>query len=583
MTDPISWQEFDPATLQAARDADRPVVMLLTVPWCHHCRDLLQGAFADPKVQASIRDGFVAVRVDAERRPDVNERYGTGAWPTIAWLTPDGELIANDTFLEPHELQQRLDRVRAMWRERRDELQRGLQEFWGKQTDTLHSGGKLRRHMVDDVADSIYERFDHRNGGWGTTSKFPHAEAIDFALVLWQKRGDERMREIVTLTLDHMQASPLHDTIDGGFFRFSKQADWSGPNHEKLLEVNARVLRAYLEAYQVFGDERYRATANGIVGWMLGFLRDAETKAFFGSQDADADYYHLDAKGRALRARPAIDRTIHCHANAMTVSSLLKASVVLQRPECRDRALEAREFLRNELFDGRDVFHYWDGSYHLPGMLADQAYLIRAFIDASQLTGDSDLLLPAEAIAERAIARQRAPGGGFYDIANDPRQSGPMRRRNRSILENSVMAEALVRLACLSRRPEFHDEGIAALEAFANDYKEYGYYVAGFGRAVDLVFFEPVVLTIVGDRDSAAAQELRNAALSTYVPSRMVQMLDPRHDPVLIGRSGYKVEPQPVVYVQLGKSTREPVRTPEQLLKALDQIGWERRSKSRSD
>jgi hypothetical protein len=63
----------------------------------------------------------------------------------------------------------------------------------------------------------------------------------------------------------------------------------------------------------------------------------------------------------------------------------------------------------------------------------------------------------------------------------------------------------------------------------------------------------------------------------------MVQMLDPRHDPVLIGRSGYKVEAEPVVYVQLGKSTREPVRTPEQLLKALDQIGWERRSKSRSD
>lgn len=583
MTDPISWQEFDPATLQAARDADRPVVMLLTVPWCHHCRDLLQGAFADPNVQASIRDGFVAVRVDAERRPDVNERYGTGAWPTIAWLTPDGELIANDTFLEPGELQQRLDRVRTLWRERRDELQRGLQEFWGKQQHTLRGGDKLRRHMVDDVADSIYERFDHRNGGWGTTSKFPHAEAIDFALVLWQKRGDERMREIVTLTLDHMQASPLHDTIDGGFFRFSKNPDWTGPNHEKLLEVNARVLRAYLEAYQVFGDERYRATADGIVGWMLGFLRDDETKAFFGSQDADADYYHLDAAGRRLRARPAIDRTIHCHANAMTVSSLLKASVVLRRPECRERALEALAFLRNELFDGRDVFHYWDGSYHLPGMLADQAYLIRAFIDASQLTGDSDLLLPAEAIAERAIARQRAPGGGFFDIANDPRQSGPMRRRNRSILENSVMAEALVRLACLSRRPEFHDEGIAALEAFANDYKEYGYYVAGFGRAVDLAFFDPVVLTIVGDRDSAAAQALRNAALSTYVPSRMVQMLDPRHDPVLIGRSGYKIEPEPVVYVQLGKTTREPVRTPEKLLEALDQIGWERRSKSRSD
>ncbi len=583
MTHPISWQEFDPATLKAAQDQDRPIVLLLTTPWCHHCRDLQQSTFADPRITTAIQAGFVAVHADAERRPDVNERYGTGAWPTIALLTPTGELIANDNFLEPAELLHRLDRVRAMWRTQRDELQRGLQDLWSRRREPALHGGKLRTQMVDDVADAICDRFDHRHGGWGTTSKFPHPEAIDFALVLWQKRGDERMREIVTLTLDRMLASPLHDTIDGGFFRFAKNADWTGPNHEKLLEVNARLLRAFLEAFQVFGDERYRNAAEGIVRWMLSFLRDDETRAFFGSQDADADYYCLDASGRSRRARPAVDHTIHCHANAMTVSSLLKASVVLQRPELRDRALEALAFLRNELFDGRDVYHYWDGSYHLPGMLADQAYLIRAFVDASQLTGDSDLLLPAEAIAERAIARQKAPGGGFYDLANDPRQSGPMRRRNRSILENSVMAEALVRLACLSRRPEFHGEGIAALEAFANDYKEYGYYVAGFGRAVDLVFYEPVVLTIVGDRASAAAEALRNAALSTYVPSRMVQMLDPAHDPVLIGRSGYKVEGQPVVYVQVGKSTREPVRTPDELLKALDQIGWERKSRNRDD
>jgi hypothetical protein len=30
-------------------------------------------------------------------------------------------------------------------------------------------------------------------------------------------------------------------------------------------------------------------------------------------------------------------------------------------------------FLLENLYDGRDVFHYWDGTYHLPGMLADQA------------------------------------------------------------------------------------------------------------------------------------------------------------------------------------------------------------------
>ena len=580
MSEPIQWHEFEQATLLRAEQLDRPVLLTLTVPWCPHCRDLLATTFADPQVVAAVSQSFVPALADAERRPDVNERYGAGAWPTIAFLTPDGELIANDNHLTAQELLPLLQRVKAMWQDRREDLRKGIQELWRKKSQEPRRRGRLDQRMVDDVADALLEKFDHRYGGWGSTAKFPHPEALDFALVQWQKRGDERMREVVTLSLDRMQDSALHDHDDGGFFRYSSTPDWRSPCFEKLLDANARVLRVYLEAFQVFGQPSYAKTAEGIVRWMLQFLRDGETRAFFGSQDADADYYNLDLDRRRQRAAPKTDRTIYCHANAMVVSGLLKASVVLQRPEWQDIALQALQFLQNELYDGRDVFHYWDGTYHLPGMLADQAYLIRAFIDASQLTGDADLLLPAEAIAEHAIARQKAPGGGFYDILLDASQTGTRRRRNRAILENSVMAEALVRLSCLSRRPELYAEAIATLEAFATDDIEYGYYTAGFGRAFDLVFFEPLVLTIVGDRDSEAAQALRRAALSTYVPSRMVQMLDPRFDPVLIGRSGYKVEREPVVYVTLGKSTRQTVRTPGELMQALEQVRWERRSRT---
>ena len=111
----------------------------------------------------------------------------------------------------------------------------------------------------------------------------------------------------------------------------------------------------------------------------------------------------------------------------------------------------------------------------------------------------------------------KAPSGGFFDILHDPAQQGSMRRRNRSILDNAAMAESLVRLSYLSRRTSFYDEAIGALEAFASDYKEYGYYVAGYGRAIDLVFYEPLFVTIVGKRDAADTAELRRTALATYV------------------------------------------------------------------
>ena len=579
MSTPIRWQHFEPATLKAAAAADRPVLLLLTAPWCQHCRELMATSFADPQVVATIAESFVPVHVDAERRPDVNQRYGTGSWPTIAWLTPDGELIAHDNWLDAESLRTRLERVRTAWQKNKHDIQRGLRELWAHRFDRPEPPrGRLRREMVDDITDAIYEKFDHRHGGFGDGIKFPHPEAIDFALVQVMKRGDERMREVVTLTLDRMMESPLHDAVGGGFFRFSRTPDWHSPNHEKLLDQNALVLRAYLEAFQVFGKPAYRAAAEGTARWMTSTMRDEHTGAFAGSQDGDADYYVADADERARRQAPALDRTVYCHANALAVSSLLKAAAVLSRPEWREQAMATLRFLLENLYDGQDVYHYSDGTYHLPGMLSDQAHLVRALIDASQNTGDADLLLPAEAIAERALARQKAPNGGFFDILHDPNNQGSMRRRNRSILDNATMAESLVRLSYLSRRPEFYREAVQALEAFADDYKEYGYYVAGYGRAVDLIFYEPLFLTIVGDRTAPDLIELRRIALSTYVPSRIVQTLDPGHDPVLLQRSGLHAEAAPVVHLTVGMTKKGVARTPDELLAAIASIEGERRA-----
>ncbi len=578
----LEWREFTPSVFDEARKRGLLVVFVLTKHWCPHSKALLEISFRAPEVVRAVNDGWIAVQVDAERRPDVNERYGTGSWPSIAYLTPDGDLLAQDRFLDGPTLAERLQKVARYFRDNRDTIKAGIASLWSQRTSQeegrSNHAGRLNRQIVEDVVQAIYEKFDHRFGGWGERSKFPLPEAIDFALVMVAKRNDANMREVVTLTLDRMMEGAIHDHIDGGFFRYSKTPDWRTPEHEKLLDANAMRLRNYLEAFQLFGHVEYRRVAQGIVDWMLRFMLDPDTGAFFGNQAADPEYYALKAELRRTREAPRVDQTIYTNANAMAVSALLKASVVLDDPSLRDCAMRTLGFLLENLFDERDgVFHYWDGTYHLPGMLSDQAYLIRALIDASQHSGDADLLLPAERIAEQAIERQRAPGGGFWDILHDQRQPGSMRRRNRSILENSVMAEALLRLSLLSRRHEFHDEAVATLEAFVGDYKEYGYYVAGYGRAVDLIFYQPIAITIVGDRDSAAADALRRAALAAYVPSRIVQMLDPAHDPILIGRSGFQVEPQPVAYVAMGSEVRCTARDPESLARAITEVESSRR------
>ena len=128
-------------------------------------------------------------------------------------------------------------------------------------------------------------------------------------------------------------------------FRFSKTPDWRSPNFEKVLDANAQRLRCYLEAYQLFGTEAYRKTSEGIVRWMLDFMVDEESGAFCGSQEDDADYYSLNAEDRRNREAPRRDDTIYTNWNAMAISSLLKASVVLEQPELRERATRSLHFL----------------------------------------------------------------------------------------------------------------------------------------------------------------------------------------------------------------------------------------------
>ncbi len=57
----------------------RAVVRVLPGHGPHHLRR--------PGVAALVNERFVPVRVDADRRPDISERYSLGGWPTTAFLT----------------------------------------------------------------------------------------------------------------------------------------------------------------------------------------------------------------------------------------------------------------------------------------------------------------------------------------------------------------------------------------------------------------------------------------------------------------------------------------------------------------
>ena len=71
----IAWLSWHADAFARARTESRPILLSIAASWSHSCREMDRTSYADPAVQRLIQDCFVPIRVDADRRPDIADRY----------------------------------------------------------------------------------------------------------------------------------------------------------------------------------------------------------------------------------------------------------------------------------------------------------------------------------------------------------------------------------------------------------------------------------------------------------------------------------------------------------------------------
>ena len=173
-----------------------------------------------------------------------------------------------------------------------------------------------------------------------------------------------RVHEVVRATLTAMASGGLYDDVEGGFFRYATQRDWSVPHYERMLEDNARLAWLYLEAslhaaeHDLGDPELYRRAGEGALDYLLTTLWRDDVPAFGGSQDADERYYELDAAGRADLPAPIIDPTVYVDWNALAARALLRGASVLGRPELAGSATDLLNWLWAKARHGDAMAHF---------------------------------------------------------------------------------------------------------------------------------------------------------------------------------------------------------------------------------
>jgi len=455
----VEWREWGPDAFERAAGSGKPVLLSLTVPWSAECRAMDRGTFGEPRIAANINDGFVPVRVDADRNPRVRERYTMGGFPSTVFLTPEGEVITGATFLGPNGFRGILDSVRESWDARgtaAGSVPRQLQ-------DEAPPAGELRPRIEEHMIEQLLGSFDDEFGGWGTDVKFPLPRTVEFALV--------RARDQATRTLEAIRTHLL-DTYDGGFYRYATGRDWSEPRREKLLDENVALVRAFAHGYRYTGTEAYRDTAQRTVDYLTTALWTGD--AFTGSQAGDDDYYQLGATEREEAEPPHVDTTVFADRNGLAVDGLLWTHAYTDDERARRYAQRARNHVCTTLVEDGEVAHY-DSEGSDSGLLLDQAGLLQGLTTSWQVVGEGG---PAEAVADWTIDNRQQDTGAFRD---GPNSGAGLCSRSLHPLDATVeLADAFVDLAALTGADRYRAAATAAVESFAGAAERMGVEVAGY-------------------------------------------------------------------------------------------------------
>lgn len=523
---PVDWWPWGAEAFAEATRRDVPVLISIGYATCHWCHVMARESFSDPEIAAVLADGFVAIKVDREEHPDVDAAYLAAAaaftpslgWPLTVFATPSGGAFYAGTYFPPRAtsgvpaFREVLDAISEAWRDRRADVE----QTGAAVVAALTAPRPAHEHGIpsdNDLAAAVAQleaAEDRQFGGFGGAPKFPVTPALAFLL----ERRDADARALATRTLERMAASPLRDPVEGGFFRYAVQRDWSEPHFERMLSDNAQLLACYA----AIGD---RATATGIVGFLTdvlrvpgGFASGQDSESVIDGRRVEGEYYARDAAGRAGLEPPPLDAKVLTGLSGVAIGALADAGVRLGEPGWIALARDvAEEVLAAQPAPDRLVRARLAGrASGAVATLEDFGGLAGGLARLGLATGEPRYLDTARTLVEAcrdAAGAIRAPGGGDpvlaahgldlpAEVSDGATPSGP-----------ALLADAALLLGELS--------GDGVLRALAEDAIRPALALAvgsplGFGAALALAerLRAPVPqLVVVGDAESDLAAVAR--------------------------------------------------------------------------
>jgi uncharacterized protein len=300
--DLVHWRPWGKAALAEAAKSDKPIFLSIGYLSCHWCHVMRRESFKDVATASLINTHFVPILIDREEMPSLDSSFQSAAvllglssgWPLSLFLTADGKPFWGGTYFPKDEVAgippftYILQQISAVYRDQPGAVRQNADGVTAALNRIARvRPGSLSMDDINAAARIFAGQVNPFYGGFGDAPLFPMTVAQDLLWRAYIRTGGETFKEAVTTTLDAMVRGGVYDQVGGGFFRYAVDPEWNVPHFEKMLNINAAMVRLMAEVWRETGDEILKTRVYETVTFLLREMR-LNGGAFASALDADS-------------------------------------------------------------------------------------------------------------------------------------------------------------------------------------------------------------------------------------------------------------------------------------------------------
>lgn len=302
-SNPVDWYPWCDEAFAEAKRRDIPVFLSIGYSTCHWCHVMERESFEDHEVAALLNQDFIAIKVDREERPDIDQIYmrvcqamtGHGGWPLTIVMHPDKRPFFSGTYLTKTSkhgrlgLMELLSNVTRVWQSQREELEGAAAEITAAvATEEIAAQRPMSTVLTDRAFETFRQRFDQKCGGFGSKPKFPSFHNLIFLTRYAHIRNNAEALAMVEKTMTEIIAGGISDQVGHGIHRYSTDTDWHLPHFEKMLYDQAMFMLALAEIFQKTQKPVYRAALEHTAQFIARELKNP-SGGYSTAYDADSE------------------------------------------------------------------------------------------------------------------------------------------------------------------------------------------------------------------------------------------------------------------------------------------------------